>query len=675
MEQVNNNKNVSVCYTCLLNNRYIDKNCKIFLVIGLIFFLSCFTCSLNAQEIVVDSKITNATVFYSGAQITRKVTIKLDNGNTTIKLKLLSPFIDKNSIRVKAEEGVSILAVNHQINYIKSEAPDEMIRDIRKKIGLYESENQKLSTNLQILEEKLSFLKLNKDFVNNTNNLNSQSYNEMAELYSKKIEEIFYKKLECNNQINSNTRNIELLKKQFQQILNVEGKPEGEIVITLSAKNKIESNLQVTYLVENASWYPSYNIRVDKLDQPVQLVYKANVQQNTGVDWENVKLTFSNASPNRSGVVPKLSAYYLSNHKTPVSAMQKRVYGSGYITGRVTGIDGEPLPGVNVILKGTTNGTVTDLNGEYKFFAPGSGTLNFSYIGYLAEDVSISGQSVLDVQLKTDRVSLDEVVVVRYGSDKNMHATGAVSTVQVEELLQGRIGGMSNKKNITRNEQINKNIEPKINDLVNNTVTSNPVNVEFAIEIPYKVESGGKEIAIDMRYYEVNAGYEYHCVPKIDPEAFLIANIINWKKLNLLNGRANLYFENTFVGRSYLNLDNLKDTLQVSLGRDQNIVVRREVEDEMNSETRVGSNKIEKRSWKYTVKNNNSTIALVKIFDQVPVSIEKDIKVEVDEFSDASYMESTGMLTWKYTLKPQEDKYFKLNYKIKYPTYMDLIIY
>ena len=64
----------------------------------------------------------------------------------------------------------------------------------------------------------------------------------------------------------------------------------------------------------------------------------------------------------------------------------------------------------------------------------------------------------------------------------------------------------------------------------------------------------------------------------------------------------------------------------------------------------------------------------VKIFDQVPITIEKDIKIEVNELSGAKHKNSTGMVTWKYNLKPEENKTFKLNYEVKYPKYMNLVV-
>lgn len=87
-----------------------------------------------------------------------------------------------------------------------------------------------------------------------------------------------------------------------------------------------------------------------------------------------------------------------------------------------------------------------------------------------------------------------------------------------------------------------------------------------------------------MMSLELPASFEYQSVPKLDPTAFLVAQVRDWQKYDLLEGEANLYFENTFVGKSMLNLLSASDTLNLSLGRDLGIVVKREKRKEFTSE-------------------------------------------------------------------------------------------
>ena len=108
------------------------------------------------------------------------------------------------------------------------------------------------------------------------------------------------------------------------------------------------------------------------------------------------------------------------------------------ISGVVTDDKGEPVIGANVIVKGTTNGTITDLDGNFSLEAPDGSTLTISYIGYLNKEVRVDGQSQYDIRLLEDTQTLDEVVVVGFGTQKKVNLTGAVSTVKMDEVMGDR---------------------------------------------------------------------------------------------------------------------------------------------------------------------------------------------------------------------------------------------
>ncbi|AWV99262.1 SusC/RagA family TonB-linked outer membrane protein [Arcticibacterium luteifluviistationis] len=123
------------------------------------------------------------------------------------------------------------------------------------------------------------------------------------------------------------------------------------------------------------------------------------------------------------------------------------------VTGTVGGDDTPELPGVSVVVKGTTIGTTTDINGKYSIAAPSNSTLTFSFVGYLPQEVVVGNQSVINVTLNTDAAALEEVVVVGYGTVRKSQLTGAISTVKAKDItdlpientqqaLQGRIAGV-----------------------------------------------------------------------------------------------------------------------------------------------------------------------------------------------------------------------------------------
>ena len=158
--------------------------------------------------------------------------------------------------------------------------------------------------------------------------------------------------------------------------------------------------------------------------------------------------------------------------------------------------------------------------------------------------------SVMNVTLN-DAVALSEVVVTGYG--------------------RGSYGRRSRQKSKKKSYE-DKSLDAKT---ITTTVIENQTNVEFEVEKPYSIKSNGEKMGVDLNKFEIETIYEYYAVPKLDKDAFLIARVIDWDKYNLLEGEANLYFEEAYVGRSILDARSLTDTLDISLGRDKNIVIGR----------------------------------------------------------------------------------------------------
>lgn len=112
----------------------------------------------------------------------------------------------------------------------------------------------------------------------------------------------------------------------------------------------------------------------------------------------------------------------------------------------VSADDSMGLPGVNVVVKGTTTGTVTDFDGNYSIVAPSANsTLVFTYIGFTAQEIPINGKTQLDVIMSEDAAALDEVVVVGYGTQIKRQVTGSVSTIQAEELADIPVSQITQK--------------------------------------------------------------------------------------------------------------------------------------------------------------------------------------------------------------------------------------
>jgi len=198
-------------------------------------------------------------------------------------------------------------------------------------------------------------------------------------------------------------------------------------------------------------------------------------------------------------------------------------------------------------------------------------------------------------------------------------------------------------------------------------VIENQTTVEIEVAIPYSIKSNGDKLQVELKKHEIEALYEYYAIPKLDKDAFLIARVINWDQYNLLEGEANLYFEDAFVGRSILDAKSLQDTLNISLGRDRNIVINRVKNEQFSKRRTIGSNTTETRGFKISVRNKKSQAIKLTLFDQIPVSVISDINVNPIELTKGQLNDKTGKVIWELNIDPQQQKEINLQYEVKYP--------
>jgi len=625
-----------------------------FIILLCIWFGSAFS-QEEIKEKEIKTVVSEVTVFIDGTQITREKTIDLTPGKTILKFVNLSPFIDAKSIQVKAEGDLTVLSVNHQQNFMdKTEKPQEM-KALETRLKDLEDKIRTENTYLEVLKDEESFLQENRNIGGKNQATSVAGLREVADFYSTRLISIKMKEIERGKTLDELNRQKKDIENQLDTWSGKKEFPSGEIVVTVDAQKNTSASFGISYVVGNCGWFPSYDIRAKNIDEPVELIYKANVRQDTKIDWNNVKLRFSSADPNTSGVAPELKTYFLDFNTLPP------VYNRSVtaVRGKVTGSNQEPLPGTSVVVRGTTIGTVTDQNGNYSITVPSNaGSLTVSFIGYQTKTLPISN-SVMNVMLEEDNMELDEATVVAYG----------IQTKAGSEALQGKTAGISpvTDKLKTRIRGTNSLAIPSVQ-------TERQITVDFEIKIPYTVKSDNKSYAVDMENYNLPVTYQYYSVPKIDKNAFLIANIPDWEKYNLLEGEANTFFEGTFVGKTLLDINNASDTLQISLGQDKNVSVSREKVKDYTSRQFIGNKKEETRAWRTTVKNNKNQKINMIVLDQVPVSAAEEIEVDVQQTSGASLNHETGEVKWEFSLNPAEKKEFLLRYVVKYPKSKSLII-
>lgn len=199
------------------------------------------------------------------------------------------------------------------------------------------------------------------------------------------------------------------------------------------------------------------------------------------------------------------------------------------------------------------------------------------------------------------------------------------------------------------------------------TAVQTSLNTEFLISLPYTVLSSAKPTVVDIQNHEMKAEYIYSVAPKLDGDAFLMARATGWEEFNLLPGEANIFFEGTFVGKSFIDPNNIKDTLAVSLGRDKRIVVKREKLIDLTSRSTIGASKKENYTWQISVRNTKAEAIKIVVEDQIPVSQNTQIEVTLVDAGGAQFNKLTGKLQWELDLKPSETRKLLYKFEVKYP--------
>jgi uncharacterized protein (TIGR02231 family) len=527
------------------------------IILSLLICGILFTANAQDQNKTIKSKIKEVTVFFNGAQITQTGEINLPAGQSTIVFDNLTQYINPQSIQVKGEGDFNILSVVHQINYLKSQekSPDvirveDSLQEMTKKLNYQQ-------TILSVYVQEETMLLANKVIGGTQSGVKIADLKEGTDYFRTRLLDIKTNQMNIQDKIAVLQKKITALNNQLATLNSQTAEPTSEILVSVSADAAVNAKLSASYYVTNAGWTPTYDVRAIDVNSPVELDFRANVHQNTGADWKQVKLTLSTGNPLQNGVKPQLNPWYLA------------------------------------LIYPYRDGTV---------------------------------------------------------------AYDAVPMASVNEVTE------------TKSEEKSKVYDKKAQTTASYTsVNENQTNIEYEISIPYTIPADGKNYMVEIQKNTLNASYEYYCAPKLNMDVYLIARVSGWEKYNIVSGEMNLFFEGTYVGKSYIDTHVTADTLELSLGVDKSISVKREKLVDFSSVKILGMNKKETFAYSISVKNKKKQLIDIMIEDQLPISSDKDIEVEALEISKANYDKDFDKLTWKFQLKPTESQTFKLSYSVKYP--------
>jgi len=554
---------------------------KVLALIGIVLL------SANAHaedEKIVKSSISKVTVYSQGAQIFRKSSYSVGKGVTKVVIEGVSPRIDANSLQVKATGNVIILDSKYSLFYPQPSANkiEGLPLKIRKGIASLEDSIKNVNYSIQTYQDDIDVLVATKNILSNNGAIRGQGkvndsiqlLKEAINYYTDKMMEINKKLQTLNRKKNNENEKRSAMKnrlttlRNYQNNANLKDKPKGpfhRITVTLKSNETVNGKLNVSYLVSNAGWTPLYDLRSEISTGKVNLNYKAQVYQNTGIKWDNVRLTISTNNPYQNKTKPELHPWYVDFHRQNVynntsqqknkSSLQKKAEAYGY------------------------------------------------------------NQPTSTADAGSVRESVEEV-----------------DAVYADQFVE---------------------------------VIDHVISAELRIDLPYTIESNNQQHMVLVKNEDLKADFKYFTVPKYDKSVYLVAQLSKLDELQLVPAKANIFFDGSYIGETYLDPTTMDDTLNLSLGKDPNIIVKRTLLNHESKDKVVGT-KIEK-SYAYSIEIKSlksSGIDLV-VQDQIPVTTNAEIEIEATELSKGKLDERTGIIEWKFTLKGKGKKDLELKYKVK----------
>ena len=583
-----------------------------------LLLISSFFC-LSAQEDVksVKSKLTEATVFSTGAELTHTATVTLAKGDNEFRIEKLSPTIDRNSIKISATNSTIISAFEFSTDDLLTRQPNEgKIKQIKDSIELIYNQLDKVKLEIKIDGDLTQLLKKGVD-KNMIDTLEISDLIKLMEYYKTQSIEIDTRQLNNRNKQQKFEKLISELNQKLHKENIKEYEKTGVLRIRCTTPLATTATFTISYYTHLAQWTPFYDINVTSTEKPIKVVSKAKVRQYTTVDWNNVKLTLSTTTPHSNKVAPLFSTWFLKFVAPAQLYRTAEVSQNSYSYAKET-------KDVKVVQESSIKITSVDA-------APNTNPL------YIVDGVPVGDISEIPAEMikSIERLN-DESAIAIYGS-RGANGVIIVTTKGISDYVIS---------------------------------AENMLSQTFNIELPYTIPGDGKEQSIELQTQSIAAEYQYYCAPKLSTETFLLAEIPNWEKLNLLNGKASITYDGTYVGETQINASSTQEKLSLTLGVDKRISVKRELLKEFSSSKLFGNNITQVYTYKLTVKNNRNAPVRFVLKEQYPQSTNKEIEavwLKEETTTPTFVKEEVGVITWEEELPAGATKEYKFSYSILFP--------
>lgn len=601
-----------------------------------ILFPIAVLCSAMAsaqKPIFTQSKIESARVYTNGAELKHKATVQIPSGTSEIVITNVANYLNEGTVQISVPKYVTVMSMQFSNAYVEEYDNNEdspLVKPVKDELKKKEAEHNLIVNQLSSAKKSVELLDKNQS-MSNAQNFSVTELSKLLDYYSAK-------RTELNNQIDVLEEKDELMTEEIEKLKNQlsfnasrdTSISKGKLIINVMSSQAASIPLDISYLSANAFWNPSYDLRIDKMNAPIQTVFKAQVQQNTGIDWKDVKLSLTSATANQNTKAPELNPWFV-DYVTNFSRFKEESADKGF----VQSLQGQ-VPGLNI---SSGSGQFDKENTSVVLRGVGSINENVEPL-YVIDGVPMSSDRFN--ALSSDEIA--NVTVVKDAGATTIYGNRGANGVILVTTKAGM--GVSNLENFT-------------------DVSESQLSVTYNLEIPYTILSNNKQHSVALKELSIPAEYNYVSVPKYDTSAYLTATIKDYAQYNLLPGEANVIFEGMYVGKTNIRATSAKEGMRLSLGKDDNISITRKKVNDKSGTKMLSSRKQEDVMYEINVRNNKKEAIQIVLEDQKPLSANSDIEITLVEKDGAEINEETGKMTWNLSVKSNETKKVRMGYQIK----------
>ena len=276
-------------------------------------FVLCMT--VNAQKpLFTQAQIQSARVYNNAAELKHKTTAQIPSGTSEIVITNVANYLNENTVQIGVPKYVTVMSVQFTNAYVEeydNNQDSPLVKPVKEEIKKKEAALNALLNRIDSEKKSIELLDKNQS-MGNSQNFSVAELTKLLEYYKTKRTELSdsIDKLELQEEVLEEELTVLKGKLTFNET-STEKTSQGKLILNVMSSQAGSIPLEVSYLTHSATWQPSYEMRIDKINEPIQMLYKAQVKQNTGIDWKNVKLSLTSGPANQNTIAPELQPWFL----------------------------------------------------------------------------------------------------------------------------------------------------------------------------------------------------------------------------------------------------------------------------------------------------------------------------------------------------------------------------